>query len=348
MQPPIIETTDFTDANPASIMPPKKPRRTWLWIFIAVDILLVTPLLLVGGFLYITNQPVTELTPTELKIEPGSSVWEISESLKRAGIVRSEVTLFLTLRYLEDPTKIKASTYTFDAPQSTRDIARTLIAGEFANDLDRITFVEGLRVQDYAVVAAALPNVTESEFLQLATGLEGTLFPETYYVPEDITTAELLDILQTTHTERIDTYRDRIISNELTVEEGLILASIIEREANTPESMRTVAGIFLNRLAIGMALQADASIEYVIDEPLGELAPGQLATELRELDSPYNTYLYPGLPPTPIGNPGENAILAIADPIESDYFYYITGDDGEFYYAETYDQHLTNIARHLR
>jgi UPF0755 protein len=112
--------------------------------------------------------------------------------------------------------------------------------------------------------------------------------------------------------------------------------------------MRTVAGIFLNRLSINMALQADASIEYVIDTPLGELAPGQLASELRELDSPYNTYLYPGLPPTPIGNPGENAIRAIADPLKSNYFYYITGDDGEFYYAETYDQHQTNIARHLR
>jgi UPF0755 protein len=348
MQPPIIETTDFSDANSESIVLAKTPRRTWLWVFIAVDILLVTPLLLVGAFLYVTNQPVSELAPTELTIEPGSSVWEISQSLKNAGIVRSEFTLFLALRYLEDPTQIKASTYNFQTPRSTTEIARTLIVGEFSNGLQSITFVEGMRAQDYAVVAAKLPNVTEAEFLALTTDVEGTLFPETYFVPPDITTAKLVDILLTTHTERISTYREQILANELSVEEGLILASIIEREANTPESMRTVAGIFLNRLAIGMALQADASIEYVIDEPLGELAPGQLATQLRELDSPYNTYLYPGLPPTPIGNPGENAILAIADPIESDYFYYITGDDGEFYYAETYDQHLTNIARHLR
>jgi len=348
MQPPIIETTDFSDANADAIITEKKPRRTWLWIFLAIDILLVTPLVLLAGFLYITNQPVDELVPTELTIESGTSVWEISQTLKNAGVVRSEFTLFLTLRYLEDPTQIKASTYHFKTPRTTREIARTLIVGEFSNGLQSITFVEGMRAQDYAAVAAQLPNITEAEFLELTTDLEGTLFPETYFVPPDITTAELVDILRKTHTERIATYREQIQANNLTIEEALILASIIEREANTPESMRTVAGIFLNRLDIGMALQADASIEYVIDEPLGQLAPGQLAAELRELDSPYNTYLYSGLPPTPIGNPGENAILAIADPIQSDFFYYITGDDGEFYYAETYDQHLTNIARHLR
>ena len=97
-----------------------------------------------------------------------------------------------------------------------------------------------------------------------------------------------------------------------------------------------------------MALQADASIEYVIETPLGELPPGQLAESLREIDSPYNTYLYPGLPPTPIGHPGMDAIMAVLEPADTEYFYYITGNDGEFYYAETYNQHLTNIERHLR
>ena len=327
---------------------PTDRSRARFWVTVILLVLMAAPLLMVTGYFYFTNQPVAELSPTELTIEPGSSVWGISQSLKRAGIVRSELTLFLALRYLEDPTKIKASTYYFKTPRSTTDIAQTLIAGEFSNGLQSITFIEGMRAQEYAVVAAKLPNVTESEFLEQTSGLEGTLFPETYFVPKDITTAELVNILRSTHMERTAIYREQMQANNLKPNEALVLASIIEREANTPESMRTVAGIFLNRLEIGMALQADASIEYVIDQPLGELAPGQLATELRELDSPYNTYLYPGLPPTPIGNPGETAIAAIADPIESDYLYYITGDNGEFYYAESYDQHLVNIARYLR
>ena len=345
MQTPIIETDDFVDPNVG--IEPKRKLLRFLWVFILVDTVIILPAIFSFGYLYFTNQAVDKLEPTTLTIEAGETVWEISNKLAAAGVVRSELTLFLTLRYLEDPTKIKASTYLFDTPQTTRAIAGILIAGEFDNDLVTLTFVEGMRARDYARIAAQLPNINEADFLVATEGLEGTLFPETYFVPQDIQTNQLVELLQQTHQETLASYSAELANNNLTTEEALILASIIEREANTPESMQTVAGIFLNRLAIGMALQADASIEYVIDAPLGELAPGQLATELRELDSPYNTYLYTGLPPTPIGNPGEEAINAIANPITSDYFYYITGDDGEFYYAETYDQHLINIARHL-
>jgi len=142
--------------------------------------------------------------------------------------------------------------------------------------------------------------------------------------------------------------QSQIAQSEFTEAEILILASILEREANSPESMGIVSGILQNRLAINMPLQADATIEYVLETPLGELPPGQLAAELRELDSPYNSYLNLGLPPTPIGNPGLTAIKAVLNPVETDYFYYVTDADGAFYYAETYDQHLQNIERYLR
>ena len=97
-----------------------------------------------------------------------------------------------------------------------------------------------------------------------------------------------------------------------------------------------------------MPLQADATIEYVLDEGLHELAPGELAQSLRDVDSPYNTYLYRDLPPTPIVKPGRVAIEAVIDPIDSDYFYFITGDNGEIYYSENYSGHLRNIENHLR
>ena len=92
-----------------------------------------------------------------------------------------------------------------------------------------------------------------------------------------------------------------------------------------------------------MALQTDASIEYVLDKPLNELVPSDL-----EIDSPYNTYQNPGLPPTPIGNPGLEAIKAVLYPTPSKYLFYITGNDGNFYYAKNFDQHRLNIARYLR
>ncbi len=104
-----------------------------------------------------------------------------------------------------------------------------------------------------------------------------------------------------------------------------------------------VAGILQNRLTLGMPLQADASVEYILEKPLSELTPEDL-----KINSPYNTYLNDGLPPTPIGNPGINAILAVLSPTESDYLFYITGDDGKFYYAKTFDEHRVNIAKYLR
>jgi len=123
----------------------------------------------------------------------------------------------------------------------------------------------------------------------------------------------------------------------------LVLASIIEREADSVESKKMVAGILKNRMSINMPLQTDASMEYILDKPLSELTPEDLKKE-----SPYNTYLNFGLPPTPIGNPGLDAILAVLEPTPSDYYYYITGNDGEFYYAKTYAEHLQNIEKYLR
>ena len=331
---------------PTASAPSKAGRKVQLILLLFGCIILV---LLCGYFYTIhLNSAPANFSSQTITIESGQTAAEIADILAAANIVRSSVLLQGALLYFHDPTKIKATTYTFTAPQTATEVAAVLVTGEFGNNQRRLTFIEGLTVQDYAVIASSLPNVTSESFMAQALHLEGALFPETYFVPETITTEELVTLLNSTHLERLTPYQTQIADNNLSTDEALILASIIEREANTPESMHTVAGIFLNRLAIGMPLQADASIEYVIDTPLGELEPGQLASELRDFDTPYNTYLYPGLPPTPIGNPGEDAIKAIADPLESDYYYYITGDDGQFYYAATYDQHLTHIARHLR
>lgn len=347
MEPDHVERSDSLQMIDTQPTASRRNRQVWLWVLV-VDVLIFTPLLILVGLFYLWHFAPSDFTPQTVVIAPGESVIQISQKLAEANIIQSEHVLFAILRYWQDPTQIKASTYTFTEPIDAFLVAEKLIVGEFANDLTTLTFIEGMRARDYAEHASAdLLNVTKEEFITLTSGLEGSLFPETYFVPADFTTKQLVALLTTTHNQTMQELRVTATSS-LTTEEIIILASIVEREANTPESMRIVAGVFLNRMAIGMPLQADASIEYVIDTPLGELAPGQLAAELRELDSPYNTYLNPGLPPTPIGNPGRTALAAVIDPIVSDYFYYITGNDGEFYYSETYEQHLVNIQRHLR
>jgi len=284
-----------------------------------------------------------------ITIEPGTNIKEITEKLAAENVVASAQLLYFTLILSHDPSKIKASTYVFEESLDTFAIARRLTEGDFDTDLVRFTHFEGERATAIAVRAAEeFPQFNQERFLQNTSDLEGKLFPDTYFIPPTFTDEDFLELLLNTYQEKLETLQEQIASSTLTEDEVIILASIIEREANTPESMQVVSGILQNRLEIGMALQADASIEYVIETPLGELPEGQLAAELRELDSPYNTYLYPGLPPTPIGNPGLDAITAVLEPTESEYFYYVTDEEGTFYYSETYDEHLDNINLYLR
>lgn len=281
---------------------------------------------------------------TAITIEQGTEVREITEILANENVVQSDALLYYVLVLFYDSTDIKASTYVFEQPLTVREVATRLTQGDFDTNLIRFTHFEGERATQIATNAGELlPNFNTERFITAAEPQEGKLWPETYFVPADYTDEELLTLMLETYDENITTLTEQISTHALTLDEILVLASIIEREANTKESKETVASVLQNRLDIGMALQADASIEYVLDKPLSELTPDDL-----EIDSPYNTYLYPGLPPTPIGNPGLDAINAVLNPTESEYFYYITDDEGVFHYSETYNQHLRNIEKYLR
>ncbi len=279
-----------------------------------------------------------------ITIEQGTEVRAITEILEQKNVVKSAALLYYTLVLLHDPTNVKASSYQFEEPLATFAVAKLLTEGDFDTDLVRFTHFEGERATLIAKRAAeVLPNFNSEQFLLSAVPLEGRLFPETYFVPASFTDTELLTLLNDTFTEKISEFNPQIEKHPLSLEEILILASIIEREANDLESKHLVSSVLQNRMEIGMALQADASIEYTLDKPLAELTPDDL-----KVDSPYNTYLYPGLPPTPIGNPGLDAIQAVLEPAESDYYYYITDNEGEFHYAKTYNEHLQNIEHYLR
>lgn len=304
-------------------------------------------LLLFLGFSYIQSQlqpPADFPINQQITISPGMKARDITQYLADQHVVASDMVLYYVLVTMYDTTNIKASTYLFDQPLTTVEVAERLTQGDFDTDLVRFTHFEGERATTLAKRAAEiLPNFDATDFLVLAEPHEGKLFPDTYFFPPTFTASDLADLLLVTYEENVSPLRPAIEQHPLTESEVLVLASIIEREANTPESMKIVSGILQNRLAIGMPLQADASIEYILDKPLAELTPDDL-----DIDSPYNTYLNTNLPPTPIGNPGLDSIKAVLEPTESDYFYYITDDEGEFHYAKTYREHLINIERYLR
>ncbi len=327
--------------------PPTAPTRL-SWISLGLVSLLAVLIAGAGLTLWLLTPPEY---PGEraVHVAPGSSVAAIVATIAERDIVRSELLLYLLTQWWYPDETIETGTYVFTSAQNTFSVAQELMLVTPPDELVRLTLPEGITRQEMAAIAAdTLPEFDAAAYLELTAEREGWLWPETYFIPPTYTAAQLVALQQAEGAAALEARSEAIAEHPLSEYEVLTLASIVEREANDPESMALVAGILLNRLAEGMYLQADASIEYVLDTPLGDLPPGQLAENLREIESPYNTYKNLGLPPTPIGNPGAGAIDAVLNPTESDYFFYLTAPDGTFYYAETYDQHLINIERHLR
>ncbi len=303
-------------------------------------------IVLIGNFFYKYLQTPPSNFPIEvpIEIEKGTSLSEAVKIAKDTNLVRSEFALYVLMLLEHKDNSIKASTYVFERPLSLSELALELTKGNHRADLVKITNTEGetaIQIADRAY--EILTNFDKETFIQLARPNEGKLFPDTYLIPKNFTAEELYELLTTTFEQKISAYEEEILNHQLTLDEIIILASILEREANSVESKRYVSGILQRRLSISMPLQVDASLEYVLNKPLKDLTAEDLDT-----DSPYNTYLNYGLTPTPIGNPGIEAIEAVLNPIESDYLFYITGDDGNFYYAKNFDGHRLNIEKYLR
>lgn len=304
---------------------------TVITVFCAVILILSTP-------------PTSWTGEKMLEIDRGMSIKAITQRADEEGVVRSSTLLYLALNYFHGETQIYAGTYVFSQPLSVFGVADKLAVNDVQNNLTTLTLPEGYTAAQIAQIAdETLDDFDVDAYIDQAGELEGYLFPDTYFVPQDFSAQELVDLQRSTYEERLKPFQSAIEQSSFTEYEVLILASIIEREANDDESMRTVSGILQNRLAIGMALQADASVGYVLDKPLSELTPEDL-----DIDSPYNTYQYPGLVPTPIGNPGLQSILAVLEPIETEYFYYLTDNDGTFHYARTLEEHNRNVRTYLR
>jgi len=316
-------------------------------IFRGVILLILVLVLVKGGFflVYSLKQPPENFPSEEvIEIKTGSTLRDVAKIAKEKKLVKSELFFYAYFITFGNPSDIKASNYVFKNPTTVSELVEAFSKGSYAEGLIKLTLIEGSSVKGFSEqIKAVLPNFDTERFIELAKPFEGYLFPETYLVPDDFSPEELVDLLKTTFLEEISKHQGLVERSKLTLNEIVILASIVEREANSTESQKMVAGILQNRLTLGMPLQADASVEYILEKPLSELTPEDL-----KINSPYNTYLNDGLPPTPIGNPGINAILAVLSPTESDYLFYITGDDGKFYYAKTFDEHRVNIAKYLR
>lgn len=303
---------------------------------------------------------------SDIVVAEGESFSSVADRLEEQGVVWSSFWFRVYGKISGRADQVQVGNHTLVVHDSYADNLKRLTETEVSNEV-QVTIPEGYTIKQMGELLATKGLVTveawdaatnmfsplvNHSFVVAAqkpehVDLEGYLFPDTYRFAVDATAEQIAEIMIDTMEKRVDSLGDRRPTGDaegMTMHEILTLASIVEREVRQPETMKNVADIFLKRLDIGMALQADSTVNYII----GGDKPSITLEQRDNTESPYNTYKYPGLPPGPISNPGVNAIEAVLHPIHNDYFYFLTTDSGDIYYAVTHDQHVQNKNRYLR
>lgn len=338
---------------------PKRSRGRWLRIVLALVVLAVAAGSAVAAWaareLRAPHQafPGTGVT---VVVAQGQSAAGILEQLHRAGLVRSVPVAGLYLRFgLGDP-PLLAGEYRFEGPQTIPQVLGKITRGDVV--ARAVTLIEGMSVEETAAALAAAGFGTVENFEQAmrdptpirdldpaAPDLEGYLFPDTYSFAKDTAEPAIVATLVRTFRSR---WRDVVPGPGAppSVRERVTLASIVEKEARLEEERPVIAGVYANRLRIGMALYADPTVIHALKR-LGRWN-GNLRRPDLELDDPYNTYRYPGLPPGPICSPGAASLAAAAAPADVPYLYFVSRNDGSHVFATTLAEHNRNVERWQR
>jgi UPF0755 protein len=267
--------------------------------------------------------------------------------------VRDQWTFRSALWWTGDARNLKAGEYRFDRAMSAVDVIRKLARGDVYGR--RVTFREGLTIVDMAKVYEEQKLGTARDFIAAsrdvaliadldpaARDLEGYLFPETYTLPRGVPAAKLIAMMVGRfRVVFTDDLRTAAAQQGLTVRQAVTLASLVEKETGAAEERPIVAAVYRNRMKIGMAMQADPTVVYALQK--AGRYDGNIRREDLSLNSPYNTYKYPGLPPGPIASPGKASLEAALAPAAVKYLYFVSRNDGTHIFAETLDAHNRNV-----
>lgn len=309
-------------------------------------------------------------TAVNFTVSPGQSADMIAANLVEAGLLQ-DAELFLNyLTYFGLDSQLEAGDFSLDPVLPIPELAVTLTDAR-AREIT-LRFIEGWRLEEMAnyLQQTQPANIDANEFLMMAqrrlpfdvgrydflaslppdTSLEGFLFPDTYLVPLEADAAYLLDLMLTNFGNQVTPeMRQAIGSQGLTLPEAVTLASIVQREAVLPQERPLIAGVFLNRLNQGIMLQADPTVQYVVgyQSETDSWWKTPLYVADLEMDSPYNTYVYEGLPPGPIANPGLASLQAVANPTVTAYIFFVADCQaavpGTHLFSVTYEEHLAYV-----
>ncbi|MEO1089463.1 MAG: endolytic transglycosylase MltG [Pseudomonadota bacterium] len=312
------------------------------WLSGFTGVALVGAVLVIVGLVGLQSSlesPGPNAEPVQVLIERGTGVRGIAGQLADAGVVSSPWLFEAAARFSTDERPLRAGEYVFPAGVPMARVLETVRQGQSIQH--RFTVPEGWTVAQVMEALAADPVLVGD--LPDAPA-EGRLLPDTYFFERGETRAGLLARVERALTETLDAaWAERDESVPFAdADEALVLASIIEKETSVAEEREIVAGVFVNRLRKSMLLQTDPTVIYALtkgDEPLGRA----LTRRDLQVDDPYNTYRYPGLPPGPIANPGREAIRAALNPADTEYLYFVADGTGGHAFARTLDGHNRNV-----
>ncbi|MFQ5926391.1 MAG: endolytic transglycosylase MltG [Terriglobia bacterium] len=329
------------------------------WGLLAVGLVLL-PL---AAWLYQLVAPYQGFSDqTVVLIEQGMSRKAIATRLTHRGVLRYRLP-FLLYCYLQPHRTLKAGEYSFDGPVTPVGVFSKLARGEV--HLYALTVPEGYSMFDIAEAVERLQLASADAFLEAARdtslvadlapqadSLEGYLFPDTYYFARPASPREMVSQMVArfrqvwTSLEAIRTSGSNPFNVNLKSEEVVTLASLVEKETSEPAERGLIAAVFYNRLRRRLLLACDPTVIYAAR--LAGRYDGVINVSDLQRDSPYNTYLYPGLPPGPIANPGRASLEAVLHPPKSNFLYFVSNTEGGHFFARTARQHNRNVARYRR
>ncbi len=282
--------------------------------------------------------------PADIKIHVGKdeTLMSVANNLEKKDVIRSPLLFKIAVITLNGTkSKYRSVTegvYLFHNPVSVWNVAYRIVKGDQGLQKIRVTIPEGSTARDIAwIMLKSIPDFSAPYFLRIAEPHEGYLFPSTYYFYTDTSADEVLNTLLKTFDKMLKSNSLFDGLSEKKKRDIVIMASIVEEEATASIDRALIAGVLWKRIEIGMPLQVDPPLAYITAN-----TTGYITIKDTQIDSPYNTYKFKGLPKAPISNPGIDALKATLNPTKSPYLFYLSDKKGMMHYAETYEKHLIN------
>jgi UPF0755 protein len=290
-----------------------------------------------------SNYPVGHI----ITIEKGTILKDIANNLKSEKVIRSPFLFRSTVIILGGERSAHAGEYLLHEKEGVFALAYRIANGKFELIPITVLIPEGLNIQELALhLSNSIDMFDMTKFLSLSQNDEGYLFPDTYNFLPNVSEEEVYQTMKETFDIRLREISEEVESfignTGRPIEDIIIMASIIELEAFDLETKLDISGVLWNRMEIGMALQVDASFAYLLGK-----GTSQLSLEDLQIDSPYNTYKYRGLPPGPISNPGLESILSAVTPSQHDYYYYLADKEGVTHFSKTFAEHSRKKALYI-